>query len=68
MMTTGRISQQSSTESLITVGNKCCEEDGLDEVTPCELSNDDIAMVTVADETKHIEVMKGWAECSVDVD
>ena len=38
----------------------CCDEDHLDEVMPCGLSNDDLAVVTTADEPEHAKVMKGW--------
>ena len=37
-----------------------CEEDDLDKVTPYELSDDDLAVVTAADEPEHAKVMKGW--------
>ena len=45
----------------------CCEEDNLDEATHYELSDDDAAVVTIADDLEHAEVMKKWTDCSVDI-
>ena len=36
----------------------CCEEDNFDEVTPCELSDDDLAMFIIANESEK----KGWKD------
>ena len=51
---TGRIHLQNSTESLITVVINCFEEEGLGEATPCQLSNDDMALASIADEPVQI--------------
>ena len=32
------------------MGIVCCEEENLDEINPCELEGDELALVTVADE------------------
>ena len=45
-----------------------CVKDGFDEVTPCELSGDDLTVVTAADEREHAEAIKSYTECSVDID
>ena len=37
---------------------KCCEEDDIYEVTPCELSNDNMAVVTIAHKLQHAELIK----------
>ena len=46
----------------------CCEEEDLDEITPCELEGDELALVTVANEPVAAEAQKGWTECAIDVD
>ena len=45
-----------------------CEEEDLDEVTPCELEADELALVAVADEPIAAEVQRGCTQCAVDVD
>ena len=40
------------------MGINCIEADGLNEEEPCELSNDSVAVVTIADELEHAEQMK----------
>ena len=45
----------------------CCEEDNFNEVTPCELSDDNLVVAIVADELEYIEVMKGWTKCLIDM-
>ena len=35
----------------------CCEEDGLDEVKASQLSNNNLAMVTVADKPEHSKMI-----------
>ena len=50
------------------MGIVCCEEEDLDEVTPCELDPDELALVTVADEPAAEEAQQGWIQCEVDVD
>jgi len=49
------------------VGVVCCEEEDLDEVTPCELAADDLAAVTVTDAPLAVEAQKGWQACQVKV-
>ena len=39
------------------MGINCCKEDGLDEVTHCGLNND-VVVVTIADELEHAEATK----------
>ena len=48
------------------MGVNCCEEYGFDEVTPCDLSNDDLVVVTSEDEAEHAEVSKDCKDCSID--
>ena len=50
------------------MGIVCCEEEDLDEVTPCELDPDELALVTVADGLVAAEAQQGWTQCVVDVD
>ena len=50
------------------MGIKCGEKDGFNELMPCELSNDDMAVVTIADKPEHIKAIKKWTVCSLDID
>ena len=40
------------------------EEDGPDEVTPCELNNNDLAVVAIVDEPVHAQELKALPKCS----
>ena len=40
------------------MGINCCDEDSFDEVEPCELSEDDLAVGTIADELEPAETVK----------
>ena len=44
-----------------------CEDNDLMEATPCKLGDDDLAVVTIADEAEHAEAMKKWTEKAVDI-
>ena len=49
----------------------CCDEDDLDECTPCEDDPDELTMVAVGDAPVGdvpIEAQKGWAQCTIEVD
>ena len=48
------------------MANSCCKEDDLDEIIPCKLSNDGLALATVVNERGTTEVMKGWIKYLVD--
>ena len=45
----------------------CCEEEDLDEITPCELETDELAVVAIADEPLATEAQKGWQACQIEV-
>ena len=64
---TGCIREQNNKPSLVIVVISCCEEDELDKEMPCKLSDNDLVVVTMADEQKHTEMMKRWTECLVDI-
>ena len=44
------------------MGTNCCEQSDLDEITSYELSNVNLAVVTILDEQEHTEAMKGWTK------
>ena len=50
------------------MGINCSEEDDLDEVTHCELSDDELAVVITTDKLVQVEARKLCDECSVDID
>ena len=58
-MATGCIRVGNDSKSWATVGINCCKNDGLYIALPNELSDCDVAVVTVADELKQAEAMKG---------
>ena len=50
------------------MGIDWCEKDEFDEVMPCELSDDDLFVVTLAHNPEHAKVTKGGTEHLVDID
>ena len=67
-MATSQVSQWNNTESLITIGINFLEEDGLNKAMLYELSNADVAIVTIAAKLEHGEELKAWIECPMDMD
>ena len=41
------------------MGVNCCKQDSFDDVTPCELNDDNLAVVIATDELEHADAMKG---------
>ena len=54
------------------MGVNCYKDEDFDEITPCDLSGDDLAMITAEYEPQQpeatAEVAKDWTECSANVD
>ena len=53
--------------SLVILGVYYCEKNDFDEIAPCELSDNDLAVISAAYESKQAEAMKVWTECSVSI-
>ena len=49
------------------MGINYCKENALDKVMIYKLSNDDMAVTTIADEQKYVEEMKQWIKCFVNI-
>ena len=62
-MATGRISQWNKTQSIKTIIFNFCEDNGHNKAMPCEMSNADIAMVTIAAQLQHAEEKKAYTKC-----
>ena len=46
----------------------CCEEEDLNDITPCELETNELAVVAIADVPFAAEAQKSWQACQIEVD